>query len=383
MMRKPVTPLHLPAFPRSIREIDPEWLTCVLHDHGVQNRAKVADVSSVRIGGSRGVVSRAYRLKLEWSDPAVPVKSVVVKLPSLEKSVNEEYWYMLEQEVQFYADMSPLVEPLCPHCYFSGIDPDENCFILILEDFGGMSSDRLSQGCSLPHARVAVEQLGLLHRTWWENPMLRHAEWLFRRATPEARLQLHERYDGLWQRFVKTHSNDYGFSEDDLALGNLVAEESVYLWELIDNGAATLVHYDFRPENLMFDLSHPSRKLGVLDWQLVRGGCGLVDLAYFLCTGFRPERRRSVEDELISLYYRTLVAGGNVHYGFEQCIHDWRLSILLTFARGIFIASSSLTPPVGSRQFAMVKELINRSIIASRDHQVEDLLRSESSRKRG
>jgi aminoglycoside phosphotransferase (APT) family kinase protein len=55
-------------------------------------------------------------------------------------------------------------------------------------------------------------------------------------------------------------------------------------------GPKTLVHHDCHPGNLFWTQSQP----GFLDWQLIRLGEGIGDIAYFLATALEPECRRSL-----------------------------------------------------------------------------------------
>ncbi len=52
--------------------------------------------------------------------------------------------------------------------------------------------------------------------------------------------------------------------------------------------AATLVHNDFKLDNLMLDLKDPSRIEAVLDWEMATVGDPLVDLGLILCYWSQP-----------------------------------------------------------------------------------------------
>ncbi len=71
-------------------------------------------------------------------------------------------------------------------------------------------------------------------------------------------------------------------------------------------GPVTLVHHDCHPGNLYWSDGRP----GLLDWQLVRIGEGVGDVAYLLATALEPETRRSAESDLLAAYARALAAHG-------------------------------------------------------------------------
>ena len=66
----------------------------------------------------------------------------------------------------------------------------------------------------------------------------------------------------------------------------------------------------------------------MIDWQLARCGRGVLDVAYFLGQNLRPEDRRAGEIDLLRTYHDDLVANGVQRYSFEECLHDYRLSML-------------------------------------------------------
>jgi len=86
--------------------------------------------------------------------------------------------------------------------------------------------------------------------------------------------------------------------------------------QFLANAPKTLIHHDCHPGNLFWNKSQS--RVGFLDWQLVRIGDGVSDVAYFLATALSPEMRRVHEVGLLSRYAQTLadngVAGVDVDY---------------------------------------------------------------------
>lgn len=67
-------------------------------------------------------------------------------------------------------------------------------------------------------------------------------------------------------------------------------------------GPRTLVHHDCHPGNIFWNKSES----GLLDWQLVRIGDGIGDVAYFLSTALAPEIRRANEIGILGKYLQVL-----------------------------------------------------------------------------
>lgn len=74
----------------------------------------------------------------------------------------------------------------------------------------------------------------------------------------------------------------------------------------LTSGPHTLVHHDCHPGNLFWSGEEP----GFLDWQLVRLGEGIGDVAYFLATALPPDVRRQHERKLIARYAEHLSQQG-------------------------------------------------------------------------
>ena len=89
----------------------------------------------------------------------------------------------------------------------------------------------------------------------------------------------------------------------------------------------TLVHHDCHPGNLFWNESKP----GLLDWQLVRFGEGISDIAYFLATSLNPESRRQHEIELIKLYAQCLKDHGIESIDFDGLFDRYRAHLIYPF----------------------------------------------------
>ena len=81
----------------------------------------------------------------------------------------------------------------------------------------------------------------------------------------------------------------------------------------------TVVHGDFRLDNLMFG----GARVAVLDWQTVRLGPAMSDVAYFIGSALLPDVRRANEVALVHEYHDALVARG-VSMGWDDCWRGYR-----------------------------------------------------------
>jgi hypothetical protein len=67
-----------------------------------------------------------------------------------------------------------------------------------------------------------------------------------------------------------------------------------------------LVHGDYRLDNMLFGAADADRPLTVVDWQTVRWGPAMTDLAYFLGCALSAADRRTHYDELLRDYHAAL-----------------------------------------------------------------------------
>jgi Ser/Thr protein kinase RdoA (MazF antagonist) len=90
----------------------------------------------------------------------------------------------------------------------------------------------------------------------------------------------------------------------------------------------TLIHHDCHSGNLFWnsDKSHA----GFLDWQLVRMGEGVSDVAYFLATALHPTTRQQHELALLAKYQQTLNAQG-VQLDSDHLLNRYRAHLSYAF----------------------------------------------------
>jgi hypothetical protein len=86
----------------------------------------------------------------------------------------------------------------------------------------------------------------------------------------------------------------------------------------------TLLHQDFRVDNLMFDKD----EVAVIDWQSIGRGPAAYDLAYLLGGSVTVEARRENEEAWVRHYHSVLQDRG-VEYSFDALWHDYRIAHLL------------------------------------------------------
>lgn len=94
------------------------------------------------------------------------------------------------------------------------------------------------------------------------------------------------------------------------------------------NDPQTILHGDARVGNMMFPSKDGSGRFVLIDWQAVRKGKGVYDLAYFLLLSLSTEKRKALENKAIAKYYDFLISKGVRDYSREDLQEDYQHACL-------------------------------------------------------
>jgi len=94
------------------------------------------------------------------------------------------------------------------------------------------------------------------------------------------------------------------------------------------NQLETVIHGDARIGNMMFPATDGKGRFVFIDWQAVRRGKGMLDLAYFTVLSLTPARRQSVEQYCIATYWQLLQNKGVNDYTGEELKEDYQHACL-------------------------------------------------------
>ncbi len=321
-----------PTIPASPDEVTAEWLSTVLG-------TPVADVAVSPIG--TGQTGATYRVAATYrsGDGGLP-ETFVVKLPSQDPEVRAGASFGYQAEHAFYTDVADTVRVPMPHCYHCDIDSGGADFVLLLSDMApAVQGDQLA-GCGAQEAELAVRALAGLHGPRWCDPAWRDFTGAAMGKPDE------DSAKGLGDIFtmaVGITLDKLGprLSKEDAATLNDVAA-AMAPWLLLEPDRFSVLHGDFRLDNLLFDPDHT--RVAVVDWQTLAVGLPARDLAYFVASGLDPQLRAQAERDLVGAYHRELLAHGVRDYDADTCWRDYRLGMLqiplITALAVAFVAST-------------------------------------------
>ncbi len=240
--------------------------------------------------------------------PELPT-SVVLKLPSLDET-SRATGVMLrnyEREVKFYLELADTVDLRIPHCHHGEWDEESGDFTLVLEDMAPAEQGDQIRGCAIGAAQLAVDELARLHGPRWADESLFDKEWLGRRTGDDDAAMLL----GLWQMFFPPFLEVYNayLSSEAIELATTFGSR---LGEWVDGrtGPDTIIHGDYRLDNMLFGTAAGGPPLTTVDWQTPGHGAPLADLSYFCGAGLLPADRVAHERGLVERYGLALTAYG-------------------------------------------------------------------------
>lgn len=315
-------------------DVTPEWLTKVLRRAGETADVRVAEIDVEPIADGRGFQARLFRLRLRVTGASQGASTTLVaKLaPTAPRLRAHLISGGTARELRFYADVAERAALRTPRCFYGAMDEAGGGSVLLLEDLTALRPGDNLHGCSLEDATLAVRQLARFHAQWWER--LEGLDWmevLF--GDPAGASGL---YRARWEPFLTAWG--HLLSERARAIGERYASRGTGIWEQIAGPPHTIAHGDFRLDNLLFDSAAAPEPLAVVDWQGVRRGKGVTDLAYFTMSSLPPRHRRAWERGLVEDYHAALVEHGVRGYDLARCLADYQLARFRTLHTLVVVA---------------------------------------------
>ena len=303
---------------RRPEDVSADWLTAVLRDSGAApDDASVTGFTDSAIG--TGQMSESHRLGLTWDEraPAGPA-SVVVKVAAADETSRTTGIALgiYEREILFYREVAPRVGGPLARCHLARYDSEGGWFTLVLDDAApAVQGDQIA-GCTVDEARLAMRELPRLHAPVWEDPQLGAAEWLNQPQVVDGAL-----VSGLLTGFLERYDARIA-PEHRGVVERFVARFDPWLADRRE--PFSIVHGDYRLDNMLFGGEGSSKPLTVVDWQTVSWGPPLLDASYFLGAGLSVEDRRAHEEALVREYYEHLLALGVEDFAWDACWEEYR-----------------------------------------------------------
>jgi hypothetical protein len=356
--------------PKRSEAITPEWLTGALTSTGVLVGGRVTKIRRELLGEGEGYMGEINRLHLELAPAeAIGPKTVIAKQPIGIRThrAQGELLGLYEREILFYRELAAELPVRTPRHYFSMMDPDpttpesreriENFvdtapdwllrlslgfstwlagfsrrrYLLLLEDLSPAQIGDQVGGCSLERVGACLDALATMHASQWNQPRLDALDWI-PKLNAAGRV-VRAMYLRARARFEANHG--HRLTDEVRRLADWLDEGVIELADRVCESPYTLIHGDFRMDNLFFTAAGPESDIIFTDWQVSAQGPGVYDVAYFFTSCLSPEVDRDTELELLRRYHQRLRTSGVTDYGFDRCRLDYQRCVLWMLSREI------------------------------------------------
>ncbi|MGN0065514.1 MAG: phosphotransferase [Nocardioides sp.] len=299
------------GFPVLVEDVSVEWLSGVLG-------GRVEAFTRSRVG--TGQMAECHRLEL--AGEGVPDR-VVLKLPAPDPGTRAMVAGAYRSEARFYGDLAATVDVRVPGCHHVSY-ADGGDFVLLLEDLAPRVQGDQIAGCGPEQAHDAVRNLAGLHGPRWCDETLYVSDG-FARPDEEIVAGLME----ILVPSVETFLADIGprLREGDAEVLRAAAP-LVAGWMTVRGERFSLLHGDYRLDNLLFPPAGGAGGSVAVDWQTLDVGLPARDLAYFLGTSLEPDVRREHERDLVAAYHAALPDAVRAAYTVEDCFDDYAFALL-------------------------------------------------------
>ena len=358
-----VDPNNYPLRPNDITN---EWLTAALQAGGVLPAdGSVAGMQRRPVGEGVGMLGLIEVVTPTYSGNAASApKSVVVKYPTEVEGnlVVATTFNVYQREVLFCQRLAPKAGMRVPTVFFSAFN-GQTSFIIVMEDLSEYTMGDQVEGCSIARAELAMSELAKLHGSFWGKV-----------DVPE--------YDFIPYHFPTIHSDAMlagaraGWDVMASIFGDLISDELKAnkdrfldavpkLQEWLVQRPNTLIHGDFRMDNLMFGTKPEHSPLAVIDFQGTLRCKGIQDVAYLLSHNMDPTECRANERRLVELWHAGLVANGVTGYSADQAWDDYKRAVLYLWVYVAVIAGT--LDPSNERGKAFMGAMVSRASRAISD----------------
>jgi len=345
--------------PRRQSDITAEWLGEVLG-------LPVSGVGVRTIAEGAGFMGRLAVVGIDYGSECDGPPSVVVKLPTDDPGgvALGQMLRLWEREARFYLDLARHLPVRTPRCYWAGGEPESGIFGLVLEDLSTLTNPDQLVGADDGQARAAIDWMGRLHAAESGGGHGAATDWLPVSATDPMYLGLQPMLEAVWPVFLAN-------------LGDQIPPETLAVIEasipsLTVNFQAqllppTLVHSDFRVDNLFFD----GEEVVTLDWQAVAHGQGLYGQAAPKEVG-QVVQALPVGHEMVARYRDALARGGVPVPAEQDFFALYRRTMLYTVGIAAMLLGQ-LDFTVNERAAQLAREMARRFFTAAADLDVGEL----------
>ena len=329
-------------------------------------QSSIISVKTEPIMGKASFNAQLFRLHLTYDQQESECPhSLVAKLPTSNADLHENATVFQpgRKETWFYKYGASHTPIHTPRCYYNSLDPITGASILLLEDLAPAQNGNQLDGTSISTAKLALESAARLHAAWWGKEHVRamlSSDGVANNSVAAENL-VQQLFLEAWPRFV-ARSKDR-IPDNVCQFGEYLTHRVSGLSSLLDNSPKTLIHGDFRLDNMLFGKSDGDTRCWIIDWEDIDFGNGPYDVAWFI-GGCLDIGSSSEEQDLLEFYYDRLVREGVTEYAWPECQRDYCYAMSDAFVQGVLMATGDKTDSTYHTQLA---DVIGRRFVRACD----------------
>jgi hypothetical protein len=278
-----------------------------------------------------GVMGRLFRVTVGYGGQRAnaqpqPPKTLVAKLPS-DSPPNVDLcavYGFYHREINFYRYAPRWAELPIPKFYYGRVDGDGRRFVLLIEDLADFAPGNQLSGTDHREFTGAIDLAARMHAQFMGRLDGTDANWLV-----DGKDNSKPTCTYYAASLPRVH-DEFGkqLSPSDRSVIDGLCEYIPRFWTEMTTPPVSLIHGDFRLENVLFGKNQAERTPRVVDFQFCGRARPAYDLGYFMSQSAQTEVRRSQERGLLERYHRAFQAAGGTGYDFETFLLDYRKAIL-------------------------------------------------------
>lgn len=342
-----------PGIISSTADLTPDWMTQLLRSSGdLADTISVVSAEPTPFGSDESMMSSLYRVALTFDGATDAPTSLIVKLASQNEGMRfvAGMFRFYEREMRFYNEIASDTPIDTPRCLLAEMYPDDQGFVLVLDEVSGCRQVDQIEGMSFDDAVTTLEALADLHVPFWGKDLGDIPQTLLRYSS-----------DMLKQLIPPKSSDDWG-KVRPMLIDSTPAEvvdlldRILEIWpRVLDDMTEpnTLVHGDCRSDNMLF---RPDGSVIMLDFQLMATGHGITDPAYLISQSLDPAAHERAS-ELIEIYLARIASAG-IDVDRDRAKVAYGASVIFHVAIALGLLSAEDMP---ERSVVLGKQMVERA----------------------
>lgn len=295
-------------------QITEDWLTRLLQEKGQLDRGKVTVIEKK---ASRPFGSTVFQLEVSYSEDASKTAPSHLFL-----KMEQAGSLAKDREIVFYSSVaSEMPDGPLVHCFEAVYEMESGAYHLLLEDLS-KTHFMLEKEAPAPKQDIKriLAALAQFQAYWWDHPRLN-----VDLSRPVDEELIHGGDNSWFPGFVDFMGDRLSVERRKIYEKVLERLPELLKKRLVETKNRTLVHDDAHVWNFLMPNNSEKDKVYLVDWQQWGLSAGPHDVAYMITLFWYPERRQTMEKELIKHYHERLQAYGVSNYAWEACWYDYRL----------------------------------------------------------